>query len=1017
VEFRILGPLEVSGDSGRLSVGGEKQCLLLASLLLEANHSVLVSRLVEAVWEGDEAPTTAVQQVRKMVWDLRRRLGEGGRIEADRGGYRLVVSDDQLDLRRFELLLGLAEGAEAAGLPGDAVAHLRSALGLWRGPALSGLESTVIAPACSRLDERRLVATEWLVDLRLGLGESRGLVAELQALVTEFPLRESLRCQLMTALFRSGRQAEALGLFSEGREILAEELGIDPGARLTQLHARILTSDPELYGPEREQPGAAAPASRTPAAAPVPSLAMLPYDVSDFTGRTQEIARVLRSRAAVPDNALTLMAVDGMAGVGKTTFALHVAHLLAADFPDGQFFLDLHGYTEIRGPVPPMEALDMLLRSVGLTGEQIPDDLAGRSALWRTQAAGRRILLLLDNVVDVAQIRPLLPGAGGCLVLVTSRSLITGLDGAISVPLGLMTRVDAKELLENIVGEERLRDEAAAVAELAEVCGFLPLAIRIAGARLKNRPTWTVSHLVRRLRGEGRLLEELSADDRSVAAAIGLSYRGLPPAHQRLFRFLALTFAGDFSVWVAAATAGMSRDETETILEDLVDARLLHQPKQDRYGLHDLVRGYARRMGQEDSEEVRQEAFARLLSYYLYAAEAADTHIQLGRDRLPIPVEPPASGWQYVADQRAALAWFDEEQHGLLAAAGYVVEHGLAAHTGHFPRVLAGYLQFRGQLCEHIDLFRAGVEAGVSLGDRTLEGVNLVVLSSAEWQLGHFRAALENMHRVLAVAEESGNRPRVGVCLSRIGLLCESTGRYREALAYLERAIVIHRVEGNRFEENVALISIAFVTTMLGNPAQAKKLAQQALNAHRSLGHQIYVATALDNLALASIELGEYGEAAAHLTEALEIAREFGFLAEEATALTRFADAHRRQGRLEEAGDCARRAIELLQTVKRPAVDAEVSNILGAVHRERGELDEALTRHRHALEVAGRIECRIELARAHTGIGEVLQTRGELRAANDHRRIAAEHHEEMGTACPVGAAEPCGPFGDGSIAV
>lgn len=1014
VEFRILGPLEVAGESGRLSVGGEKQCLLLASLLLEANHSVLLSRLVEAIWEGDEAPPTAVQQVRKMIWDLRRRLGEAGQIEADRGGYRIVVPDEQLDLRSFETLLGLAEGAEAAGLPGDAVAHLRSALSLWRGPALSGLESTVIAPACSRLDERRLVATEWLVDLRLGLGESRGLVAELQSLVSEFPLRESLRCQLMTALFRSGRQAEALRLFSEGREILAEELGIDPGARLTQLHARILTSDPELYGPEPEQTGAAAPvaASRAPAAAPVPSLAMLPYDVSDFTGRTQEIARVLRSRAAVPDNALTLMAVDGMAGVGKTTFALHVAHLLAVDFPDGQFFLDLHGYTEIREPVPPMEALDMLLRSVGLTGEQIPDDLAGRSALWRTKAAGRHILLLLDNVVDVAQIRPLLPGAGGCLVLVTSRSLITGLDGAISVPLGLMTRVDATELLGNIVGEERLNGAEGAVAELAEVCGFLPLAIRIAGARLKNRPTWTVSHLVRRLRSEGRLLEELSADDRSVAAAIGLSYRGLPPAHQRLFRFLALTFAGDFSVWVAAATAGMSRDETEIILEDLVDARLLHQPKQDRYGLHDLVRGYARRLGQqEDSEQARQEAFARLLSYYLYAAEAADTHIQLGRDRLPIPVEPPASGWQYVADQGEALAWFDEEQHGLLAAAGYVVEHGLAAHTGHFPRVLAGYLQFRGQLYEHIDLFRAGVEAGVSLGDRTLEGVNLVVLSSAEWQLGHFRAALENMHRVLGVAEEAGNRARVGVCLSRIGLLCESTGRYREALGYLERAIVIHRVEGNRFEENVALISIAFVTTMLGNPGQAKKLAQQALNAHRSLGHQIYVATALDNLALAAIELGEYAEAAGHLVEALEIAREFGFLAEEATALTRFADAHRRQGQLAEAGDSARRAIELLQTVKRPAVEAEVSNILGAVHRERGELDAAMSRHRHALEVAGRIECRIELARAHAGISKVLEARGEHRTASEHRRIAAGHHEEMGTTCPTG------PFGDGSIAV
>ena len=519
-----------------MHIGGPRKERALTVLLLGANRTTPIPRLVEAVW-GERPPSTATHQIRKMVLDLRHRLPDGDRtIRTDGPGYRLTVDDEHLDLRIFDRHLAAARAACAAGDHDTAITHLRAAVELWRGPALAGLDGPVITPAATALDERRLAATEHLMELRLGAGEGRELVAGLQELVAEQPLREGLRAHLMVALCRAGQQAEALRVYEDGRRLLYDELGIDPSRDLMRRYEQILHNDPALDAPE--------PAGLMDARHPF----TLPYDVSDFTGRAAELGHLLHAVQTAPPHGLTIVAVDGMAGIGKTTFAVHAAHKLATEFPDGQLFIDLHGFTPGHDPIDPAVALDTLLRAVGVSGGQIPDDVAARSALWREHAAGRRILLLLDNAVDSAQIRPLLPGAPGCLVLITSRARLASLDGAVAILLGLPPPEDGSEMISRVLGAERVVAQPGAVDQLVEACGRLPLAMRIAAARLNNRPGWTVHNLLDRLRNTERTLGELAIDDRSVAATIQLSYKGLDDPHQRLFRLLGLHPGVDFEI-------------------------------------------------------------------------------------------------------------------------------------------------------------------------------------------------------------------------------------------------------------------------------------------------------------------------------------------------------------------------------------------------------------------------------------------------------------------------------------
>ena len=1001
VEFRVLGPLEVWDGGQRLSMGGIKQRHVLATLLLDANRVVSISRLIASVW-GEDIPLTAEGQVRKMVHDLRRRLRSDRLIQTEAPGYRIVLRDEQLDVRTFELLLVRADAAMDSGLVDNAVASLTEALQLWRGEAFAGLGGPVVTSAGRRLAEKRLHVTERLIDLRMALGESRELVAELQTLVTDHPLRETLRGQLMLALYRTGRQAEALQTFAETRDALIDELGIEPGPALARLHGQILTNDAELN--MSEDPGASgrgailAGGEGLPPVRPAVIPATLPRDLPDFTGRERELAILLQVGQAGGDRTPAVVTIDGMPGVGKTALALHAAHLLADPFPDGQFFIDMHGFSELQDPMSSMEGLDQLLRMMGVSGDQIPDDLTCRSAMWRMCLAGRRVSVLLDNVNNLAQVRPLLPGAGGCAVLVTSRAMITGLDGAVRMSLDVMPEVDAVELLGRIIGERRLIDEAQEGRALVQACGYLPLAIRIAAARLNNRPQWSTQYFVDRLRQASRRLDELTADDRSVAAAIELSYDGLPKDHQRLFRCLAVTFSNSFEVYAVANLVDIPLARAETILENLLDARLLYQPRPDRYALHDLVRNYAVRASAARDDEVdRRAAIRRLLNYYLHTAAAAASRIHPGREEESVPVRAAVAGMPRLSDQMAALAWFDDEESSLLAAAEYVAAEGMDEHGSRLPRFLANFLQIRDKLHSHVDLLWNGVAAAQRLGDATLEGRNLSALSAALWQLGECVQAYQYMSNVLAIAVRTGDRQGEGVCLSRIGLLCETTGNYQEAASYLERALTIHREDGNSFEESVALISVCSVNLALGDCEAAEAAARRALTLQRALDHRVYVVSALESLASARLWMGDCESALAHLAEALDIASLIGFHTGVAAVLVRYADTYRCLGDHSDALKYANKVLDMLWTVKRPTIEVEVTNILGAIHLLRDEDEVALAQYRNAAEMAERIGYRIELAKAREGMGNLSYRASDRENACAHWEAAHALHVAMGT--------------------
>ena len=993
-EFRILGPLEAWVGRDRQHLGGPRQERVLAVLLLEANRVVPLFRLVDAAW-GEKPPTTAAHQVRKIAADLRRRLPPPvTTIVTDGPGYRMIIADDQLDLRLFDVRTARAREAEAAGLLSNAVTQLQAALALWRGPALAGLDSPVLRAAAAVLDERRMGELEHLMELRLALGEARELCGDLRALLLEHPLRETLRRQLMLALYRSARQADALLVYDEGRRLLADELGIDPGPELTRLYEDILRNDPrlELAAPEPEHPPAwRARAARVTAVAPVSTL---PYDLPDFTGRADELEALLAVVEKAPAHAPTVVTIDGMAGAGKTSFAVHAAHRLAERFPDGQVFVDLHGFTPGRDPVGPAEALSTLLTAFGLPGDQIPIEVVARSAAWRVQAAGRRLLVLLDNAANTAQIRPLLPGAGGCLVLVTSRARL-GLDGATHLPVALPSEAEALTMVGRLLGEDRIAQEPTEVAELIEACGRLPLAIRIAATRLNNRPHWTVGYLLARLRSEERRLGELAVDDRSVEAAVGLSYRGLGQDQQRLFRLLGVHPGADFDAYAAAALAGVPLESAEAHLEDLLDARLLLQRQLGRYTFHDLLRSYAHAAARADPEPRPAEAVHRLLDYYLHTADKAAYLIQPGRLWVELKLEYTPPEAPPLGDRAEAMAWFGQERRNLLAVARHAADHGLDLHASNLPRAIAMYLLLSGHIQDEAALLEAGVDAARRLGDPGAEMRTLFTMVIPLWHIGRFRDALDRASQALAIATDLGDRHGEAVGLSRIGMLYNELGQYEQALDYNERALAIHREAPDRQEQRTVLNSISVALAALGRFDQALAAAQQAVAIERELGGASFGAAGLLNVAIARTGLGDLTGGLALLDEAAGLARQVGARGVEAEIAAHHAEVYRRMGRYDEAYRSGRRALDILWGIQRPTITAAVENILGAVHRDRGEFTVALEHHQRAREWAEQTELRMELARSLEGIGHCLAAVGDELGAREHWQRAVGHYEQM----------------------
>ncbi|MFF2958966.1 BTAD domain-containing putative transcriptional regulator [Streptomyces sp. NPDC057963] len=993
LRFNILGRLEGWSGDTRLRLGGMIQERVLVTLLLEPGKVLPVSRLVEAAW-ADDPPATASHQVRKAVADLRRRIPDGARVLVTDGpGYRAAVGERQLDLAAFDRHTREAKRAAGEGRPADAVEELRSALALWRGPVLSGTGGPVVEAAATALEERRLNAAEQLFELRLSLGEAAELVAGLRALVLQHPLRETLRSQLMLALYRSGRQAEALEEFGTVRELLVEELGIDPGAGLTRVYEGILRDSPELAAPEPPAPPTAAPSPMPP---PADAPCTLPYDLADFTGRERELQVLLEFAAKSGGRGTRIVALDGMGGSGKTSLAVRAAHSLAGTYPDGQLHIDLRSYTPGEQPVTAGPALGSLLRALGLPGGRIPDDVAGRAALWRTALVGKRVLLLLDNAADAAVVRSLLPNSPGCLVLVTSRARLVELDGADWISVDVMTPEESATLVSETLAAGRVAAEPEAAAELARLCGYLPLALRIATARLRNRPRWTLQYLADRLRDETRRLDELSSGERSVAATLRLSYQVLDEDHRWAFRMLALHPGGNIDVHAAAALLDTGLRDAEDVLELLLDVHLVQQPEIGLYSFHDLVRSFTRSLRSDPSAEEETAAVERLLDYYLATTETACETLFPGRHRRPTGIPASTAELPRLTSTESAQAWFAREHTALLSAITTAERLARDRHAVCLARNVVFELNSRGHLEEFRDIGRVAVTAARRLGDLSLLGVSLANLGVACWKLGLFAEGIEVAYESRDVAARLGDRATEAHSEGTLGLFKSLLGRFPEALTHLERAIGYERELGTPRAEAESLTVLSTLYEQWGRYEEAADAARRALDLGRRLGQHENELVALTDLAFAHLGLHAYDRARECLDAARHLCDEAREPGQVAMALALSAEVAHRLDRPDEASDHAARALLLIGSSASPLRRAKVKNMVGRLRQRQGLPEQALELHVDAYELAAALTYRAEEAYALAGMARAAAALGDLAAADEHTAAAEELFAEMG---------------------
>ncbi|WP_332760447.1 ATP-binding protein, partial [Streptomyces sp. MT206] len=746
--------------------------------------------------------------------------------------------------------------------------------------------------------------------------------------------------------------------------------------------------------------GAAAGGERVaPRATEVPRT--LPNDLTGFTGRERELGRLLERAAAPADGATRIVAIDGMGGSGKTALAIRAAHRLAEAYPDGQLYIDLRGFTPGEQPRLPLSVLGALLRSLGVPGERLPEEADSRSCMWRGMLAERRMLIVLDNAADVAQVRPLLPASSNSLVLITSRTRMVELDGCDWMSVGVMSPPDSRALVREALGRSRTEREPEAVEALAELCGHLPLALRIATARLRNRPRWTVRHLVDRLADGTRRLDELRSGERSVEATLRLSYRAMRKEHRDAFRLLGLHPGAEIDVHSAAALLGCGVREAEDVLEHLLDAHLVGQHEIGRYAFHDLVRSFAQSpRGDDDNDDgdndtVETAATGRLLDHFFAVTEEACRFLYPGRDAVDVPFARPAGGLPPIGSAGEAEAYFDREYVTLLAAVARAQERGFFAHAVHLARNLVFHLNARSYLSEYAQAADLAVAAARRIGDPAQLRLSLSNQTVSRAKLGRFREGIAAASEALDIAVSLGDRHGEAYCRDLLGMLHSCLGHLAAGRSHLERAVELYREAGSNRQETYALCNLSSVYTWLGRHREAASAAERAVAISRRLGARNEEISALNDLAIARLATRDHSAARSAAEQALELSDESRMPENLALTLALAADASLHLGRTRQAVAHADRAYGLIRAKGTALRQAVVENILGDVHCRRGEFDRALALHESAYELAAAIEYRIEAARALRGMSAALAATGRTGRAEILRRCADDVMESM----------------------
>jgi DNA-binding SARP family transcriptional activator len=950
VEFGVLGPLEVIDDARPVLIQSPKLRMLLACLLLRADELVTVDELAEAVW-GDALPADPRRAVQTYVARLRKLLGGSELIHSRPQGYVLAVSRQETDQGRFELLLERARDAAGKDDRAAEAALLRQALALWRGEALADVPSALLhRNAVARLAEQRLDALQRRIDADLALGRHRELVAELRSLTDRYPLREQLWAQLMIALYRCGRQADALEAYQRVRRLLADELGIDPGAGLEALHRAILTSDPALNAPHDPD----AVTARRPTVVPC----QLPLDVEALVGRDDLVCRIRQVLA--DDRRVPVVALSGPPGVGKTALAIHAAHRLVERFPDGQLYVNLHGATAGLQPLQPLEVLGRFLRALGADPAAIPTDLEEASAAFRSRTARRCLLVVLDDAADAAQIVPLLPASPGCGVLVTSRRVLSALEAA-HLHLDVLEPAEAVELLGRLAGRERLAAERGAAVEVAHLCGHLPLALRIAGARLAARPAWPVGAVAERLADAQRRLDELEMAEVGVRASFQVSYQQLRDGADALDRAAAEAFGllgvldvPEVGVPVIARLLDAPEDATERRLERLVDTQLLETSAPGRYRLHDLLRLYACELArQQHPEPVRAAALTRALGFYVATAWRTLELLRPGDYRLARAETRWRKGGIEFADDQAALGWLEEERANLLA----VIQQG-AADPGvpaelsiQLAQALFGFYLVRNYWRDWEKVTQTALAVARRVGDRAAQAQAHNDFGLMDWGAGRYAQALARHQQSLVIRRELGDRPGQVASLLNLGLVAASEGRYDQSVAYNRQGLAIAEELGDRRGQANSLANLGEVYQRQGRYQDALACLHDSLAIYRELGHRHGEAQSLRELGVLYQRQGRYPEALACLHDSLAIYRELGDRQGQANSLHDRGIAYQRQGRFEQALTCLRESLALRRELGDSRSEAESLRELGGALRALGRLEETRARWLEALAI------------------------------------------------------------------
>jgi DNA-binding SARP family transcriptional activator/tetratricopeptide (TPR) repeat protein len=979
MHLRLLGPVHAVRGGERIDLGPAKQRLVLAALVGEGGRVVPAQRLIDRVW-GATAPAGAPSSLYSYIARLRRVLSDSVAVEHVGGGYRIAASPDAVDLWQWEQRRERARLAEEP----DRSRLLDEALALWNGPPLSDLDSAWADELRSRLErQREAMLTEW-AELRLAAGDASVVARRLAQPVDDHPLAEGLVAAELRALRLAGRSAEALERYAQVRDRTIDELGVEPGPLLQAIYLELLRSD-DIAEPERG-------AGQSRAVVP----AQLPAAVAEFTGRTETLRMLDKLMAGDEPPAVAITVIAGTAGVGKTALAVHWAHRIADRFPDGQLWIDLDGYSA-NPPVDPGRALESMLRGLGAPSESIPADNEARAAMYRTRLAGRRVLVLLDNANGPDQVRPLIPGDPGCLMVITSRDALDGLiavDGAKRIDLGVLGESEALDLLTLLVGTERITHEAAEARQLVAMCGRLPLALRIAAANVGHQP---IADYLRALRADR--LGELALDGDSQASVrvhFDHSYERLNKTDQRTFRLLGLVPGPNIDAHAVAALSGCGLADASRTMRRLANASLLQRAPGNRYTVHDLLRAYARQRAESDDDPGARDAALRGL-YAWYVSISAHAVLRVFPDWPPAyDVPPPRDPVPALADHDAALAWLESERMNLVASIADAALRQWHSDTCELASTLWRYFLARGYTHEWKETHHRALDAARAMSDVRFEAEILHCLAAAYETCGQHPEAEGMAREALRLRREAHDRPGEARTLNGLGIITSRKGDFVRAQSYFEQGLDVTQAVGSPAAVADLFNNLGVLKTHLGHYADAVECLQRAQELFATAGSTRGFASALTNRGVVFGLLGRPAEGIASIEQSLEIHRSLGDRLPEALSLRDLGDVWRRVGRDDEATRCYKAGLRLAQEVG--AIDAECSirNGLGGVFRGTGDIARGLAEHQQALALTRSTDNPYQRARAHHGIARVRHDAAEHDAARSHWTQAAELYTQLG---------------------